>query len=344
MSVKSRLRIDGAKFVVFVALSVVIAIILVVLTGNIRPGDQADYRAVFSDISGLDVGDEVRVASVGVGRVESISIQPGNKVRVNFTLDSSIRLTTATIATVRYKNLTGDRFLELQRGAFAGAPTIPPGSDRSLTNTAAALDLDTLLDGFRPLFVGLNPHQINKLSYQLIQVFQGQASAVYKLVSTLASFSTTIAERDQLIGRVIRSVGSVVNALDTREDSVGTILDQVTLLVQELERKAPEVLKATERIDTVASDATELLRGTRRHANPDLRSLRAVAGSLNDNSGQLQQMLNRWPMHYQEIARTGAYGNFFNFYLCGVRLRFSPEGEAKPAMTPWLTSEAKRCH
>ncbi|NHA01238.1 hypothetical protein G5V59_19030 [Nocardioides sp. W3-2-3] len=35
-----------------------------------------------------------------------------------------------------------------------------------IANTASALDLDTLLNGFKPLFAGLNPSQVNELSQQ----------------------------------------------------------------------------------------------------------------------------------------------------------------------------------
>ena len=37
-------------------------------------GDTHSYSAVFSDVSGLRVGDDVRIAGVQVGRVDSIDI------------------------------------------------------------------------------------------------------------------------------------------------------------------------------------------------------------------------------------------------------------------------------
>jgi phospholipid/cholesterol/gamma-HCH transport system substrate-binding protein len=68
-----------------------------------------------------------------------------------------------------------------------------------------------------------------------------------------------------------------------------------------------------------------------------------VAASLSASTGTLQNVLTMWPKHYQALLRTGSYGTFFNFFLCGVRLRFSPEGAEHPAMTPWMTSDAARC-
>ena len=342
MNQRRQLVIDGTRLTAFLVATVLMVAILAVTLGNIHPGQSLDYRASFRDVSGLAQGDEVRVASVGVGRVRSVEVGRTGVVSVEFSVDDSIRLTTSTRATVRYKNLVGDRYLELAPGTKPGA-ALRPGVSLSSRNTTAALDLDTLLDGFKPLFVGLSPTQINALSAQLIQVLQGQQGAVYRLVSTLSSFTGTIATREEVIGRVVHNFNTVLGALDAHGDSVGTIIDQLSLLVGELSAKAPGVLDATEQIERMASDTAEMLRQARTSIKPDVRELGMVAASLSANSKTLQGVLTMWPRHYQSLLRTGSYGNFFNFYLCGVRLRFSPEGAARPLMTPWMTSSVTRC-
>ena len=50
-----------------------------------------------------------------------------------------------------------------------------PGQTIPLARTAPALDLDALIGGFRPLFRALDPDQVNALSSQLIEAFQGRA-------------------------------------------------------------------------------------------------------------------------------------------------------------------------
>ena len=342
MSQRRQLIVDGTKLTAFLTATVLMVGVLVITLGNIHPGDSHAYSATFRDVSGLAPGDEVRVASVSVGRVESVQVGRSASVRVRFTVDDSVDLTTSTTATVRYKNLVGDRYLELARGAEPGR-AIPADGSLDSHNTAAALDLDTLLDGFKPLFVGLSPGQINGLSEQLIQVLQGQQGAVYRLVSTLSSFTGTIATREQVIGRVVHNLNTVLGSLDAHGDSVGTIVDQLTLLVDELSTKAPDVLDAVQQIDRMASDTAEMVRQARTSIKPDVQHLHAVASSLSANSETLQNLLTMWPQHYRALLRSGSYGNFFNFFLCGVRLRFSPEGADHPLMTPWMTSAASRC-
>ena len=342
MTERQQLFADGSRLAVFLLATILTMAILVVTLGNLRPGGSREYQASFDDVSGLAVGDAVRIASVPVGRVESVQVGRSARVSVGFSVDESVELTSSTTATVRYKNLVGDRFLELAPGLRPGRP-LHAGGSIGADNAAAALDLDALLNGFKPLFVGLTPTQINALSDQLVQVLQGQAGAANRLVSTLSSFTNTIATREQVIGRVIRNLNTVLGSLDARGDSVGTIIDELTLLVDELSDKSPEILTAAHRIEEMAVETTDLVDRARPTVKPDIASLRAVATNLEADSDTLQSVLSNWPRHYKAVLRSGSYGNFLNFYMCAVRLRFSPEGASNPVQTPWMSSSAERC-
>jgi phospholipid/cholesterol/gamma-HCH transport system substrate-binding protein len=279
---------------------------------------------------------------VPVGRVESVKVERSSLVTVGFSVDESVDLTSSTTATVRYKNLVGDRIMDLAPGIRPGR-ALRAGESISAENAEPALDLDALLNGFKPLFVGLSPTQINALSDQLVQVLQGQAGAATRLVSTLSSFTNTIATREQVISRVVRNLNTVLGALDAKGDSVGTIIDQLTLVVEELSSKSSDVIVASRRIEAMSSETAALVRQARPPLRSDLADLRTVATTLDANSATLQQVLTNWPRHYKALLRAGSHGNFLNFYLCEVRLRFSPEGASNPVQTPWLRSEAKRC-
>jgi len=50
--------------------------------------------------------------------------------------------------------------------------------------TYEAVNLTTLFDGFRPLFQTLTPSDVNKLSLEIIKVFQGEGGTITELLST----------------------------------------------------------------------------------------------------------------------------------------------------------------
>ncbi|MFC7502733.1 MCE family protein [Nocardioides sp. GCM10030258] len=338
---RQRQRADLIKFSAFLCLAAVVTVWIAAVTGEYRPGDRETYTAVFDDVSGLVAGDEVRIAGVDVGKVKDIDVQDDNTVRVSFDVGNDHDLTTATHATIQYRNLTGDRVVQLTqdtaRSEGPGPALLAKGGIIPLSQTASALDLDTLLNGFRPLFAGLSPSEINKLSGQVVQVLQGQQSAVAALVDHVASATTTIGGREELIGRVIRNLNNVVGAVDESSGSLGELIDSLEALTVGLDEQDSQVLDAAAQIDTFAQETAPLLAAARGDLRNDLVALAVASRGINQKTATLEQVLAALPVHYRTLQTTASYGNFFNIFLCGARLR------TDLGITPWIQSEAKRC-
>lgn len=341
-NVLAKQRSDRVKFGIFISIASVITGYLVLVTGEIRWGQRDEYKAVFGNISGLREGDQVRVASVPAGRVQEIDVQRDNSVLVTFDLDSDIELNRSSTATVRYRNLIGDRFIELAR-PDAEAEPLQPGSTIKAHRTFSALDLDTLLNGFKPLFVGLNAQQINELSAQLVQVLQGQRGAISTMLSTLGRVTQNIGSRQQLVGQVITNLDTVLGTIDDRRETLGTLIDQMSSLVVGLEKQDSQVLSAAGQIERFARDATTLLARARGDLTPTLSQLEVATGQINENADTLDLVLGRLPDHYALVQQSASYGNFFNFFLCGLRLQLTDDS-GKPIQTPWIRSDLARCN
>ncbi|KRC53233.1 MULTISPECIES: MCE family protein [unclassified Nocardioides] len=342
---KRRERNDLIKFSAFLAVAAVFTVWVAVVTGEVRPGDRDAYKAVFEDVSGLAVGDEVRIAGVDVGKVKEIDVQADNTVLVTFDVRRGQQLTTGTKATIQYRNLIGDRVVQLTRGEKDGADggeELAVGGTIPAAQTASALDLDTLLNGFKPLFAGLSPTQVNELSGQLIQVLQGQQASVATLVDHVASFTTTIGNREELIGQVIRNLNSVLGTVDDRKQTVGLLLDRLDALLTGLDKQDTQVLDAAARISAFADRTSTLVTRARGDLRADLQGLAVSARGVNKNAGALDALLKKLPSHYDKIQNTASYGNFFNFFLCGVRIQTGLT-KGQPVLTPWIYSDTPRC-
>lgn len=339
---KLRQRADLVKFTAFLAMAAAFTVWVAAVTGEYRPGGREDYRAVFDDVSGLAVGDEVRIAGVDIGKVKAIDVQRDNTVVVTFDVRDDQELSTATHATIQYRNLIGDRVVQLTQDTAAKADALPEGGTIPATRTASALDLDTLLNGFKPLFAGLSPTQVNELSGQLIQVLQGQQSAVATLVEQVGSFTSTIGSREELIGQVIRNLNDVLGTVDERKDTVGLLLDRLDTLLTGLDKQDTQVLDAAAKINAFATETSTLLASARTDVRADLEGLAVAARGINSESATLDQVLEALPSHYRILQNSASYGNFFNFFLCGVRVQTGLV-DAAPITTPWIYSDAPRC-
>ena len=218
----------GIKLGIFTVVSILVTGLLAAIMGNIGFGSGTEYQAVFSTASMLEKGDDVRVAGVSVGEVKKVEHYERNHALITFRVKSDVPLTTSSRAEVRFLNLVGDRYLALEAGADADATRLRSGGTIPIDQTSPALDLTTLFNGFKPLFQALTPAQVNELSMNLVQVLQGEGGTIQGLLQKTASLTTTLADRDQLIGEVVDNLSSTLATVNSRSE-------QVTQLVTELE-------------------------------------------------------------------------------------------------------------
>lgn len=302
-----------AKLLVFAAVTVVLTAYLAgTLGGGLGGGPK--YKALFTDVAGVLAGDDVRVAGVKVGRVTRVFLaRDGRTAELEFT--ASIPLTTTTLAKVRYRNLVGQRYLALSEGKGGGA-ALARGAVIPLANTAPALDLTVVFNGFRPLFTGLSPNDVNAFAYQIIQLLQGEGGTLTSLLSRTASLTGTLADRDELIGRVITNLNAVLATVDERDAKLSDTIKQLRSLVAGLAADRSAIGDAVTNISGLTQATTSLLHDARPSLKADISALSTLAETLQDNTGVLESTLSRAPGRLDALTRTASYGSWFNFFLC----------------------------
>ncbi len=335
------MRSNTIKLSIFALVMVVIFGALALVFSQYRFGSADSYHVVFSDASGLESGDKVRIAGVPVGAVKGVDIGDENLAEVEFDVDSKHRLLTSTAATVRYENLVGDRYLELLEGP-GGIDELDSGGTIPVNQSSPALDLDLLLGGFKPLLRGLDPQQINDLSAALLGVLQGQGGTLVSLLGNTSSFTNTLADRDQLIGDVITNLNATLGTIDRQGTQFETTIDSLQQLVSGLAQDRDPIGDAIPRIAGATGDLAGLLQATR----PDLQSMIAAANrtatQLDLGKDNIDQVLTRLPSDYKKLIRTGSYGSFFQFFLCSNTFKISgPDGQT--LLVPTAKQDTGRC-
>ncbi|HVV22453.1 MAG TPA: MCE family protein, partial [Pseudonocardiaceae bacterium] len=180
------------KLIIFVVITVAATAVLGLTIANVNFGGSDTYNARFTDVTSLNVGDDVRIAGVKVGEVTSINVVDRRQADVGFQVESDVTLPASVTATIKYRNLVGQRYIALSQGTGSMAGVFRPGSTIPLARTQPALDLTELFNGFKPLFQALSPDDVNQLSYEIIQVFQGEGGTIDSLLANTASLTSTI--------------------------------------------------------------------------------------------------------------------------------------------------------
>ncbi|MFI5624958.1 MCE family protein [Nocardioides sp. NPDC051685] len=331
------------KVLAFVGtMSLLIAAVGVVF-GRVRIGASNEFKAIFENASGLRGGSDVRGNGVAIGSVKEVEVGKGHTALVTFIVEDSVDLTEATTARIRYANLTGDRYLDLEPGTSQNAAPLDEGATIPLTMTQAALDLDEFFAGFDPLMRGLDPQEMNDLAENIIAVTQGQAGSVEAMLSDVASFTGRLAERDEIIGDTITNLSKALAVMDSHRAEFDELLVGLARLMDGFAKDRVVIGSSLASVSTAAAQTEDLLRRTRPGVKANVDQIGKLAGDINANADDIRDVLDTYPEFGRELARLGAYGAFYNFYLCGVKVKIDVPGEDLDVYTPWVVDNTGRC-
>ncbi|MDA3624971.1 MlaD family protein [Saccharopolyspora oryzae] len=302
------------KFLIFVLVTVLATGVLVLTIANKDLRSAKTYNARFTDVTSLNVGDEVRISGVKVGEVESIDLVDRRVAEVQFNVADRPLPATAT-ATIKYRNLVGQRYIALEPGP-GDTGVLQPGSTIPLERTKPALDLTVLLGGFKPLFQALSPEDVNKLSYEIIQVLQGEGGTVESLLAHTASLTSTIASRDQVIGQVIDNLNGVLDTVNARDQQLSELIGQLRQVVSGLSEDRNAIGDAVTAMDGLTNSTAGLLTEARPGLQQDIAGLGSLSKNLNDNQELVERWMQNMPGKVEMLTRTASHGSWFNFFNC----------------------------
>jgi phospholipid/cholesterol/gamma-HCH transport system substrate-binding protein len=228
---------------------------------------------------------------VKVGRIRKIEIADRHLAQVTFSVDQDVTLPAGTIATIRFRNLVGQRYLTLDRGTGDPTAVLKPGATLPLEQTRPALDLTALFNGFKPLFQALSPNDVNQLSYEIIQVLQGEGGTVDSLLSHTARLTSTIASRDQVIGQLVDNLNSVLGTLNSRTPQLSSTIVTVQQLVSGLAQDRKPIGDAITAIGQLANTTSGFLAAGRAPLKDSIAQLGALTANLNRNQPTVEHFI-----------------------------------------------------
>jgi phospholipid/cholesterol/gamma-HCH transport system substrate-binding protein len=314
---------DLVKLLVFIVVTTLATGVLVATIGNLSLSSKKTYKAEFVDATGVVKGDDIRIAGVKVGSVQDIEIKDRTRALVTFKVDAATPVTESTTATIKYRNLVGQRYISLSKDT---GPDDPLGENDTIpvSKTSPALDLTVLFNGFKPLFQALSPADINQLSYEIVQVFQGEGGTLESLLANTASVTSTLAERDEVISSLIDNLNVVLDNLGDRDQELSQLILTFKTFVGGLKDDRDAILDSLDQISALSVQTADLVKGIRSPFVEDIKQLRRLTNNINRNKAELDRALQVLPIKLEKVGRTAIYGSFFNFYLCNFqgKIRF----------------------
>ena len=300
-----------------ISLAVVLGLILLAFNAEKLPiiGGGTTYYADFSEAGGLKANDEVRIAGVRVGKVDSVVLD-GDHVKVAFRIQNGADFGADTRAAIKVKTLLGAMYLALEP---AGPGQLPKGSEIPVSRTTSPYDVVQAFSGLARTSERINTHQLARSLTTLADLTRNtptelparagrrlgpvgqpgrpQRADRHACCSTSAVSPTTLNARDQDIVGLMRDSAVLFRALVKRRQAVHDLLTSTSELSVQL---------------------TKLVRQSRADLKPALTHLSRVVDVLNKNSDNIDQSIRLLAPFYRVFANTLGNGPWFDTYIQNI--------------------------
>ncbi|MDO7869507.1 MCE family protein [Nocardioides jiangxiensis] len=328
-------RSTMTKVLVFALICIVFFVMLYNTMSNVVEGKANVWKANFTSASGLRPGDDVRIAGVKVGRVESVEVTPDNQAQVTFQLVDDQKIYSSTLLKLRYQNLLGQRYLSLTAGADRGQE-LSPDKTIGAGMTDPGFDLTALLNGFKPLFDTLQPADVNKFAQNIIDVLQGQGPAVDSLLKSTASTAKFLSQRDQAFTQVLDNLTPVLKNLAAHSDDLDATVKQLNLLMGGLAKERGTFATSIDTLAPLVASTSQLVSTIRPDVRTDVKALKTTSGILAKNRDNVVKGVSALGSITGNLAQIGSYYSALNIYFCNFGLNvISPDG-SQLLPTVWI--------
>jgi phospholipid/cholesterol/gamma-HCH transport system substrate-binding protein len=255
---------------VFVAVVLAMLGWLAVQVGAIGGGAGAVYEVRLQHAAGLVQNNAVKIAGVGVGRIERVHVDHDVAV-LTLRVDRDVVLHTDARALVRAKSLLGEKYLQLDPGTLE-APVLAPGSRVEQVDTP--FEIDQVLNALEPILGGED---------SFAGAIAPLAQRLDRLLASAEGDGETppLVTRDELrasIEDVRATLAAARRLTETNEPVVNSALADAQRLLAD--PRIPKIVGNLERITTAAADDLPQLLA---RADKALAAVERLGATLDDH-------------------------------------------------------------
>ncbi len=263
------------KFGGFALVCLAVTVYLAFTIGNIQITDPLgrDYytlTARFDDVTGLAVDDNVKVAGVVVGKVTGVKVDRG-RASVTFQVENRYKLPSNSTASIRWRNLIGQRYLYVNAPSHPAATTLRDGDtfdkacDTTTTErcTTSVVDLGELFNRLGPVVAALDSSKVNDFLDTVSQALNGNEDKLSASIDDLAVLAKSLATRDQTIGHLVDNLNTVAGTIADRDQQIRIMLDNLVLISQTFSDNTQTIDAALHEFATFSSNLHQVLDGNR---------------------------------------------------------------------------------
>jgi len=303
---KSRRRLTVVVSAVLAVL-IVGGIALLVRQAFFKPNTITAY---FTSATAIYAGDEVRVAGVKVGKIDSIEAQ-GTKAKLVLAVDRDVPIPANAEAVIVSQNLVGARYVQLTPPYEDKGPTLSDGAVIGLDRTAVPVEWDQIKTELMRLATDLGPTSegqttsVGRFIDTAANALDGNGEKLRDTIKQLSGVSKVLADGSGNIVDTIKNLQVFVTALRDSNTQIVQFQDRLASLTSVVDGSRSDLDGALTNLSSAVVDVQRFISGTRNQTAEQIQRLSSVTKNLADNKLVVENLIHVAP---------NAIGNAYNIY------------------------------
>jgi phospholipid/cholesterol/gamma-HCH transport system substrate-binding protein len=266
--------------------------------------------AMFPTATAIYSGDEVRVAGVKVGSIDSIE-PVGTQTKMVMKVDHGIFVPADAKAVIVAQNLVAARYVQLTPAYRSSGPKMADGAVIPMDRTAVPVEWDDVKQQLERLATDLNPTEnmstssVGKFIDSAANALDGNGDKLRQTLTELSGVGRVFAEGSGNFVGIIKNLQVFVTALRDSNEQIVAFNDRLATLTSVLDGSKSDLDAALTNLSAAVTEVQRFVAGVRNQTAEQLEGLRDITQTLVDRKMDLEQVLHVTP---------SAFANAYNIY------------------------------
>jgi phospholipid/cholesterol/gamma-HCH transport system substrate-binding protein len=291
--------------------------------------------ANFTTATAIYPGDEVRIAGVKVGSIESIR-PVGTQATMTLHVDGGIRIPADAKAVIVAQNLVSARYVQLTP-AYESGPAMGDGAVIPIERTAVPVEWNEVKEQLMRLATELGPQNgvstgsVGRFIDSAATALDGNGDKFRETLAQLSGVGRILADGSGNIVDTITNLQTFVTALRDSNEQIVQFQDRFATLTSVVDDSRSDLDAALKNLSDVVGETTRFIAGTRDKTAEQIQRLANVTQNLSDHRLALENVLHIAPHSIANAVnmfdpRTGAASGVFVlnnmsnpvWFICGM--------------------------
>ncbi|QYJ04868.1 MCE family protein [Nocardioides panacisoli] len=258
-------------------------------------GETIEIVAEFDDALNLADGAPVKVNGVDSGKVTEISVEDFT-AEVTLTVRTAAQLRQGASARLRYTTPLGEMFVDVTNPADGAL--LREEAVLGVADTDTAPTVENALSSASLLINGGGLEQLRTVTDELNTVLVGNEQDIKDLLRNANAFLAEANRTTGSIDRVLSSLNSVSRTLADRQDVLNRVITDIRPAARVLRRATPDFTALLAEVERFSDVANQTVQVTRERLLSLLSEVQPVLAELASNRNRMNQQL-------QQLTRAG---------------------------------------